>query len=138
MRWSVVLLAIAAVVLLGACQRSENKIEATPTPTVAPTVEKQGLTKEVLAEIDRFNNISLAERQPINWAHVPAEERRVRITTGKVVFNSTDRRLIVSHYPNGQPRFLIQQVRPYSVGGSSPKEWIVYGYDLPPALVPVV
>jgi len=81
----------------------------------------------VIKEADRMNEVWQAETKKLNWNMFPAAEKRIRTTTGKVVFETVESRLIVAHHEDGTPRFAIRQANPPSVDLLSPHRWITFG-----------
>lgn len=86
-------------------------------------------TGEIDSEFDwdRADKIRQVETKRMNWDLIPAPEKAERTTTGKIVYQSSEGRMIVSHYENGSPRFVIRQFTPGYAGKSSSKLWTTNG-----------
>lgn len=112
----------------GGCGDSETKIvtdefEATPDDTMV----QEPVVSPGEFDFERADKIVAVETKSINWKMVPDAEKIVRTTTGKIVYQTAEGRLIISHYEDGSPRFAIRQFDPQIFEKSSPKSWITNG-----------
>ncbi len=114
---------------LEAALHAPNEPESSPELQPEPS-DSSNLFSESDRWIKDYDKLTLArdaEKKGVNWRVIPDDEKNLRLTTGKAVFKGVDNRLVVGNFPDGSPRFIIQQATPDSIGFSSRKPWINQG-----------